>query len=276
MDDGFNPTTNRAYAKKTTGQEVLDAVVKAQAATGLTATDPRYFVGTWFHEAGCSNEWDTEVATASCPQGFVSVGGFQIGEEEAQRYGFQLVDMLDITKSCMCMMKLAEHNRQVIRAAAGLGTGMPDPDYTSPSGMLWIGGAVRAYMAIAHNHGTGFVAQNIAAHGLDWAAYKTRYPQDNIVAHGYGEDAITGGPYYPGGDPPIKPGDRVLRLADPLMTGEDVQELQRHLLHVEPTLVVDGSFGPATDAVVKTLQANNKLTVDGVVGPATWPVVLKA
>jgi len=274
MDDGSPPTTNRTYANMLTGQEVLASVVKAQAATGLTAIDPRYFVGTCFHEAGCSNEWDTEIATASSPAGFVSVGAYQIGEEEAQTYGFQLADMLDFDKATTCMVKLAEHNRQVIRTAAKLSATAPDPDYTAPDGTLWVGGTVRAFMAAAHNHGCGFIAWAIAQYGLDWNAYKAARPSDDIVAHGYGEDCVTGGPYWPGSQPPCKPGTRTLQLTSPFMTGEDVRELQKHLLKLVPSLTVDGSFGPGTDLAVKQLQAKAGLNPDGIVGPATWPIVL--
>jgi hypothetical protein len=274
MDDGSPPTTNRAYGKALSGQEVLAAVVKAQAATGLTAIDPRYFVGTCFHEAGVSNEWDTEIATASSPAGFVSVGAYQIGEEEAKTYGFQLEDMIDFNKATTCMVKLAEHNRQVIRAAAKLDPSAPDPDYTAPDGTLWTGGTVRAFMAAAHNHGCGFIQWAIGQYGLDWAAYKAARPTDDIVAHTYGEDCVTGGPYWPGPQPVVKPGARLLSLTDPFMSGEDVRELQRHLLSIVPTLTVDGVFGPTTDLAVKQAQARAKLTPDGVVGPATWPVIL--
>lgn len=196
--DGSPPTQNRhTGARQLTGAQVLAAVQAAQTSLGITDVDPRYFVGTCFHEAGCSNEWDTEVATASSPTGFQSVGAYQIGDEEARAYGFQLADMLDFDKATACMIKLAQHNRAVLRGYAKLTADAPDPDYTDPKGVLWKGGTMRAYMAIAHNHGLGFARMTIANHGMNWAAYKQRNPTDNIVAHTYGEDCVTGGPYYP-------------------------------------------------------------------------------
>jgi len=48
-------------------------------------------------------------------------------------------------------------------------------------------------------------------------------------------------------------------------TGEHVRLLQELL-----SIVVDGSFGPKTEAAVKEFQKNNNLAVDGSVGPATW------
>jgi hypothetical protein len=48
-------------------------------------------------------------------------------------------------------------------------------------------------------------------------------------------------------------------------SGGDVKTLQMRL-----ALVVDGSFGPKTDAAVKAFQSANGLTPDGVVGPHTW------
>jgi len=262
------PTQNRAFAKRVTGQEVLDAVLAAQQKLGLANIDPRYYVGTCFHEAGCSNEWDTEIATSSCPPGFVSVGAFQIGDEEAQRFGFKLEDMVDLEKSVECMIHLAEYNRGVIRKAAKLSG--DDPDYLSPLGVNWKGGSMRAFLAAAHNHGTGFIQWAIGAlGGVSWAAYKNARPSDLIVAHGYGEDCVTGGPYWPGAVPVITPGSRTLSLQTPNMTGEDVKELQRHL-----KLTVDGDFGPASEAAVVAFQKANGLQPDGVVGPMTWAKIL--
>jgi peptidoglycan hydrolase-like protein with peptidoglycan-binding domain len=63
------------------------------------------------------------------------------------------------------------------------------------------------------------------------------------------------------GQPTIAPG----------ASGEPVRRLQRALRR-QPDLdiVVDGVFGPKTEAAVKDFQQGASLTVDGVVGPQTW------
>jgi murein L,D-transpeptidase YcbB/YkuD len=58
---------------------------------------------------------------------------------------------------------------------------------------------------------------------------------------------------------------RALRLGD---NGDDVVALQRALC-----VIADGSFGPATDAAVRRLQAEHGLVVDGVVGIMTRRVL---
>lgn len=67
------------------------------------------------------------------------------------------------------------------------------------------------------------------------------------------------------------PGTRTLRKGD---KGSDVKALQTRLKAVYPAyashLVLDGDFGPATEAVVKEFQRRRFLAVDGVVGPRTW------
>jgi peptidoglycan hydrolase-like protein with peptidoglycan-binding domain len=269
--DGAPPTSNRAYAIMVTGQQTYDAVLAAQLALSLANIDARYFVGTCFHEAGCSNEWDTEIATVSSPSGFQSVGAYQIGDEEARRFGFTLADMLDFDKATRCMIQLAEANRTQLRAFAKLGPGTPDPDYTDENGVLWKGGTMRAYLGIAHNHGTGYARMTIAQYGMNWAAYKARNPNDNIVSHGYGEDCVTGGSHYPGTStvPPVVVGSRVLKLRNPHMKGTDVAELQKHL-----KIGADGDFGPATDTAVRAFQKAAFLVIDGVVGEKTWAALL--
>ncbi len=71
-----------------------------------------------------------------------------------------------------------------------------------------------------------------------------------------------------------RPGDtlRLLFLTRPLMTGEDVRQVQQALLNKGFSLGDDGAdgiFGPATDAAVKAFQQRNSLRSDGIVGRAT-------
>lgn len=191
------PTTDRRAAQRVTGEQVLAAIAAAQSAWGKSTIDPRYFVGTCFHESGCTNEWDTEIATASSPGGFVSVGAFQIGEEEAKRYGYQLVDMLDLGKASDCMVRMAEDNKAAILAAVAASSHASTLDYTDFSEITWPDGGLRAYLAIAHNHGCGYARITIANYGLDWSRYKARNPLDRIVSNHYGEDCVTGGTAWP-------------------------------------------------------------------------------
>ena len=54
-------------------------------------------------------------------------------------------------------------------------------------------------------------------------------------------------------------------------TGGAVRRLERALRRTPNLgLVVDGVFGPLTDAAVKEFQQGAGLTVDGIVGPLTW------
>lgn len=271
FDDGRPPTTSRAAAHMVTGREILDIVVAVQKNLGLALIDPRYYVGTCFHEAGCSNEWDTEIASQSCIGGFVSVGAYQIGEEEARKYGFELEDMLDLEKATICMVKLAEDNRKRLRIFAKLTNGEPDPDYVDEHGTLWKGGSMRAMLAIAHNHGLGWASRYLSSNSMDYAVFRRRYANDNIVSHKYGDDCITGGPNYPlDADPvPQFSGMRTLLLADPHMHGEDVKTLQAKL-----GVAADGDFGPKTDKALRQFQREHGLSDDGACGPKTWKIVL--
>lgn len=57
--------------------------------------------------------------------------------------------------------------------------------------------------------------------------------------------------------------------------GSDVKRLQQILNKKGYCLVVDGDFGPSTQAAVKNFQRVSGLTDDGVVGLKTWEVLTK-
>ena len=57
--------------------------------------------------------------------------------------------------------------------------------------------------------------------------------------------------------------------------GPDVMNLQTILNSKGYSLVVDGEFGPSTQAAVKNFQRANGLTDDGIVGPKTWEKLTK-
>jgi len=62
---------------------------------------------------------------------------------------------------------------------------------------------------------------------------------------------------------------RSLQLTDPYQTGDDVANLQTALQQRGFDIVVDGVFGPGTEAAVEAFQRRAGLLVDGVVGSHT-------
>ena len=66
------------------------------------------------------------------------------------------------------------------------------------------------------------------------------------------------------------PTEPVLMLTNPFTTGQPVKDLQTALNRHGGKVVVDGIFGPLTEAAVKIFQKVRGLVVDGIVGPVTW------
>lgn len=65
---------------------------------------------------------------------------------------------------------------------------------------------------------------------------------------------------------------RVLRLSEPgqpLIQGQDVEQLQKALVNAGFNLQPDGIFGGKTEQAVKQFQQQNHLTVDGIAGSET-------
>lgn len=77
---------------------------------------------------------------------------------------------------------------------------------------------------------------------------------------------------------PTTPGgavaDRVLKLANPMMRGDDVRTVQAGVGIAAAEQ--DGIFGRDTDAAVRRFQAGAGLVSDGIVGPRTWAAIRAA
>jgi peptidoglycan hydrolase-like protein with peptidoglycan-binding domain len=66
---------------------------------------------------------------------------------------------------------------------------------------------------------------------------------------------------------PAKP---TLMLTNPYTRGLVVADLQTALNKHGGKVVVDGIFGPLTEAAVKVFQKSHLIPADGIVGPLTW------
>jgi peptidoglycan hydrolase-like protein with peptidoglycan-binding domain len=57
---------------------------------------------------------------------------------------------------------------------------------------------------------------------------------------------------------------------------EDLRRWQQQLSARGATLAVDGLYGPETNGVARTFQAEQGLVVDGLIGPLTWAAAWEA
>ncbi|MDX6666491.1 MAG: hypothetical protein QOG68_2697 [Solirubrobacteraceae bacterium] len=72
-------------------------------------------------------------------------------------------------------------------------------------------------------------------------------------------------------DPPADPGWPALQRK---AKGDEVVWLQQHLASDDPSVTIDGAFGPETDAALRAFQTNHGLPATGVTDAATWAAVL--
>lgn len=73
--------------------------------------------------------------------------------------------------------------------------------------------------------------------------------------------------------PPLDP--RSLPVLRKGSTGERVEFLQERLRYWGRNVVIDGSFGPATEREVRAFQVSRQLTPDGIVGAISWAELLR-
>jgi hypothetical protein len=145
----------------------------------------QYALGTADHESSFAlNEIDTE------PSGYVSMGIFQLGDEEMASTGFPLSrkagsPVYTLEGSTRMMVRLCEHRLERISHAMNWSPPVPD---------LWF------FLALAHNEGLGACLKTLAAHGMNAAAWIDRNPSLRHMAQ-YGMDCITGGKHWSEVDP---------------------------------------------------------------------------
>lgn len=177
--DGTWSSWRRIYGHKVNVHEFRMALEATKLNTALL----KYAFGTAQHETGfVTNERDTEI------NGFQSWGIFQISKQEAADVGFLNANLLSLKDSVDVFVRLTFRNEQAVQAAL-----KERGDDIRPGAHF----DFYAYVAIVHNQGRKAAHDTILKYGLDWVEYKRRNPALPIVSHRYGDDVISGGPFYP-------------------------------------------------------------------------------
>lgn len=103
----------------------------------------------------------------------------------------------------------------------------------------------------------------------DWAAFARAYNGPAYRRYRYDERMAEAYARVAGSADAAEDRDLELlqRIGD---RGESVKRLQRALQRLGRPLIVDGDFGPATEAALIRFQTLEGLSPDGIAGPATW------
>jgi hypothetical protein len=116
--------------------------------------------------------------------------------------------------------------------------------------------------------------QAVEVDGYDtWVRNGRRRPIANLPISGVPPVA----PPVPKPEPPrvYLPGERVLKLQSPTLSGPDVHWVQNVLIKQGLKLSADSMYGRSTRDKVMIMQGWNNLTKDGIVGPKTWAALKK-
>jgi hypothetical protein len=180
----FPPNGKRVQVSPRDAAQVWRSYARDQlTALGILTIPAQYAVATCQHESDFTlNEVDTE------PSGYVSKGILQLSDEECIEVGMPFADLMTLDGSMDVMAILA--NRRVAklcRAAVGAGI---DSMSNALRGDLW------AYLAFAHNEGTGEAIRSIVKYGLNWVSFVERNQAELPAMCLYGSDCITGGPRW--------------------------------------------------------------------------------
>jgi len=152
-----------------------DIISTWRAAT--TVIPAQFALGTAQHEASFTvNEKDTE------PSGYISMGIFQLGQEEIDHVKVPGADVYTLAGSVALYVPLALERLHKLLVISFL-------DATCPPADIWF------YLAMAHNMGLGAALKSIKEHGLNAAAWTARNPQLAQAAV-YFNDCITGGKHW--------------------------------------------------------------------------------
>ncbi len=103
----------------------------------------------------------------------------------------------------------------------------------------------------------------------DWAAFARAYNGPAYRRYRYDQRMAEAYARVVGADSAEEDRDAELlqRIGD---RGAPVKRLQRALRRLGRPLIVDGDFGPATEAALVRFQSIEGLAPDGIAGPATW------
>ncbi|GAB1515119.1 hypothetical protein JCM33774_71620 [Actinophytocola sp. KF-1] len=147
-------------------------------------------------------------------------------------------------------------------AVVAMLVGFVQPAFAAPGWPVLSAGSsgpdVGTAQHLLRHHGHGITADG--AFGPRTRAAVVAFQQ----ARGFTADGIVGAQTWGGLIVTVRQGD----------TGEAVAAVQTALGKHGAGLAVDGAFGPATAAAVRSFQSANGLAVDGIAGPQTWQHLL--